>query len=125
MLNAPVAAQEACPDLLLSAACSDAASCSDAAAKGAEGSFPGGSAAAEAGGRRESLGRAAARPAAEEGAGEAKRRGGWLPRSPFPVPTAWECTVRGRASPMYWARFVKRQAAGTAALPREAQGILL
>ena len=32
---------------------------------------------------------------------------GWDGDSPFPVATQWECTVRGRGSRMYWARFVR------------------
>lgn len=40
---------------------------------------------------------------AEAGEGE----GCFLPASPFPVATEWECTAAGRSSPMYWSRFVK------------------
>ena len=35
---------------------------------------------------------------------------GWDSHSPFPVATQWECTVRGRGSRMYWARFVRTAA---------------
>lgn len=32
---------------------------------------------------------------------------GFLADSPFAVPTAWECTVRGRGSRVYWAHFIR------------------
>jgi tRNA (guanine-N7-)-methyltransferase len=45
-----------------------------------------------------------------EPSNDAAAADGWAGESPFPVATQWECTCRGRASRMYWARFVRRRA---------------
>jgi len=33
--------------------------------------------------------------------------GGFAPGSPFPVATAWENTIGGRASPTYWTHYLR------------------
>lgn len=50
-------------------------------------------------------------PAAWEPGCSAAAVDGWDSDSPFPVATQWECTARGRGSPLYWARFVRTAAA--------------
>ena len=57
-----------------------------------------------------------AEPAVWEPGNSAAAADGWDSHSPFPVATQWECTVRGRGSRMYWARYVRTAARTNAAL---------
>ena len=51
-----------------------------------------------------------AEPAVWEPGNSAAAADGWDSHSPFPVASQWECTVRGRGSRIYWARYVRTAA---------------